>query len=197
MALIPNPWDSPTPTTYPDPTLDDYIHGLSQSYPFEGHTTIFMVVDSLTKMAYFIVAQVVSATQETMKLFSLSIFWVPQPANGNVWQRPAIHVSLLEGMFWATESKTHNFICMQPTGQWADRVNQTLKQYLCCFISYHQNDWLTQLPSLLIIMVTYFIPNSALFFSIMVLTQVPTPISLFILHPRSLRSCNLHPSHKA
>lgn len=116
--------------------------------PSEECTAIFVVVDRLSKMAHFIPLNNTPSAMETARVFIKEIVrlhGVPvnivcdQGVQFTTWFWRALCEVLKTELFLA--SAYHS----QTNGQ-AERTNQTLEQYIWCFTSFAQNDWVSSLP---------------------------------------------------
>ena len=123
----------------------DFITDLPSS---EGMTTILTVVDRFSKMAHFIPTSALPDAEETALLFIqgvVRLHGLPLEVisdrgtqfTSHFWKR---FLELL-GIKQCLSSAYHP----QSDGQ-SERANQVLQQYLRCFISYHQDDWVSLLP---------------------------------------------------
>ena len=123
----------------------DFIVDLPQS---AGMTAIYVVVDRFTKMAHFIPIKGLPSAEETAELFIqhvLRLHGVPEEIISDRGSQFVSH-------FWKRFLELLNIKrCLstayhpQSDGQ-TERTNQTLEQYLRCFVSYHQDDWHSFLP---------------------------------------------------
>ena len=123
----------------------DFIVDLPQS---AGMTTILVVVDRFTKMAHFIPTQSLPNAEETAELFIQQILRLHGAPDEIISDRGSQFVARfwrrflgLLGIKQCMSSAYHP----QSDGQ-TERTNQTLEQYLRCFVSYHQDDWYSLLP---------------------------------------------------
>ena len=123
----------------------DFITDLPLS---DGMTTILTVVDRHTKMAHFIPAPKLPTAEETAVMFIkevVRLHGLPREIvsdrgtqfTSHLWKRM---LDLL-GIEACLSSAYHP----QSNGQ-AERANQILQQYLRCFVSYQQDDWVSLLP---------------------------------------------------
>ena len=123
----------------------DMIVGLPPSA--DGHSkaydAILVTIDRFTKMAkYFPIRETINA-HELVNLFYRQIvcsFRTPSSIISN-------HGSIFTSQFWSSlcfymkaRRKLNTAFHPQTDGQ-AQRQNQTLKQCLCCYINYRQDDW--------------------------------------------------------
>lgn len=116
--------------------------------PYQGYTTIRVVVNHLTKTAHFIASGGLLTTQDTDHLFKHNIFCL----HGLFTSVLSDLGSHLVSLFWwkflhLLGIKPCTITVCQPSsnGQ-AERVNQALKQYLSCFLNYHQDNWRALIP---------------------------------------------------
>lgn len=117
--------------------------------PSKGMTTILVVVDRLTKMAHFIPTKGVPTAEQTAELMLQEIFRLHGIPDDIVSDRGVQFTSKLWKSFCtALGVKVNLFSSFHPqsNGQ-TERTNQTLEQYLRCFICYLQDDWMEFLPT--------------------------------------------------
>ena len=123
----------------------DFIVELPNSV---GMTTILTIVDRWTKMAHFIPVESLPSAEETAELFInhvLRLHGLPDEIisdrgsqfTSRFWKRFLELLGIKRSMSSAYHPETD--------GQ-TERTNQTLEQYLRCFISYHQDNWVSLLP---------------------------------------------------
>ena len=123
----------------------DFIVELPNSV---GMTTILTIVDRWTKMAHFIPIESLPSAEETAELFInhvLRLHGLPDEIisdrgsqfTSRFWKRFLELLGIKQSMSSAYHPQTD--------GQ-TERTNQTLEQYLRCFISYHQDNWVSLLP---------------------------------------------------
>ena len=113
-----------------------------------GFSTILVVVDRFSKMSHFIPAQGLPNAEETAELFMKEIVKLHGIPDEVVSDRGSQFVS----RFWkrfleliGTKQCLSTAYHPQTDGQ-SERTIQVLQQYLRCFISYHQDDWISLLP---------------------------------------------------
>lgn len=113
-----------------------------------GFTTIFVVVDRLSKMAHFLPMKGTPSALETANIFLKEIIRLHGVPKNIVSDRGVQFTS----KFWRELCKALNIkVCLssayhpQSNGQ-TERTNQTLEQYLRCFCSGSQDDWASLLP---------------------------------------------------
>ena len=135
----------PTPEHPWESISMDFITDLPIS---EGHTAILVVVDRLTKMSHFIPLAQLPTAEQTAESVVRNVFKLhglpktiisdrgPQFAS-KFWQRfmelLGVKVKLSTAFHPETDGQT-------------ERVNQTLEQYLRCFVNYQQDNWAALLP---------------------------------------------------
>ena len=122
----------------------DFITDLPSS---DGMTTILTVVDRFSKMAHFIPAPHLLTAEETAGVFIHEIVRLHGLPREIISDRGTQFVSrfwkrFLEilGIKQCLSSAYHP----QSDGQ-SERANQVLQQYLRCFVSYHQDNWISLL----------------------------------------------------
>jgi hypothetical protein len=118
----------------------DFITDLPFS---KGFDAILTVVDRYTKMAHFLPCTKSISGQETANLILREIFKLHGFPDDIISDRGPQFVS----MFWkhllkslGISSKLSTSYHPETDGQ-TERTNQTLEQYLRCFINYQQDDW--------------------------------------------------------
>ena len=116
--------------------------------PSEGFTTIFVTVDRLSKMAHFLPMKGTPSAPETAKIFIKEIVRLHGIPANIVSDRGVQFTS----RFWKAlceslkiELSFSSAYHPQSNGQ-TERTNQTLEQYLRCFSSFSQEDWVSLLP---------------------------------------------------
>ena len=123
----------------------DFIVELPRS---EGFTTIFVVVDRLSKMAHFLPMRGTPSASETARMFIKEIVRLHGVPANIVSDRGVQFTS----RFWRALCEALNIGLSfssayhpQSNGQ-TERTNQTVEQYLRCFSSFSQEDWASLLP---------------------------------------------------
>lgn len=123
----------------------DFIVELPQA---EGFSTIFVVVDRLTKMAHFLPMKGTPSAMETARVFIKEIVRLHGVPANIISDRGVQFTS----RFWKAlcdsleiELALSSAYHPQINGQ-TERTNQTLEQYLRCFSSFSQDDWVSLLP---------------------------------------------------
>ena len=118
----------------------DFITDLPVS---KGFDAILTVVDRYTKMAHFVPCTKAITSEETAALVMREVFRHHGLPDSIISDRGPQFVS----KFWKHLFKMLKVSCNlssgyhpQTDGQ-AERTNQTLEQYLRCFLSYQQDDW--------------------------------------------------------
>jgi transposase InsO family protein len=114
----------------------DFITDLPNSKAFDS---IFVVVDRLTKMAYFMPCNKTVTGEETMRLFIDNIYKYYGLPNDIISDRGSQFTS----KFWQSvfkilkiKIKLSSAYHPQTDGQ-TERINQILEEYLGCTINYH------------------------------------------------------------
>ena len=117
--------------------------------PSKGMNTILVVVDRLTKMAHFIPCKGLPTAKQTADLVFREIFRLHGVPDDVVSDRGVQFTSKFWKDFCLALGITVNLSSAfhpQSNGQ-TERTNQTLEQYLLCFITHLQDDWLDHLPT--------------------------------------------------
>jgi transposase InsO family protein len=135
----------PVPTRPWSDISTDFIVGLP---PCMGYNAISVWVCRLTKMAHFVPCSNTVTAQDTSNLFLHNVFRLHGLPSSIVSDRGPQFVS----RFWDEFCNTLNIKVSlstayhpQTNGQ-SERTNQTLEQYLRCFMSLHQDNWVMLLP---------------------------------------------------
>lgn len=117
-------------------------------HPSEGCTAIFVVVDRLSKMAHFLPLKSTPSAMETAQVFIREIVRLHGVPMNIVSDRGVQFTS----RFWKTlcealkiERSLSSAYHPQTNGQ-TERTNQTLEQYIRCFTTFVQDDWVSLLP---------------------------------------------------
>uniref|UniRef100_A0A803JWE8 Gypsy retrotransposon integrase-like protein 1 n=1 Tax=Xenopus tropicalis TaxID=8364 RepID=A0A803JWE8_XENTR len=125
----------------------DFIVDLLKS---AGFNTIMVVVDGLTKMAHFIPLSGLPSAATTAEVFIREIFRLHGLPKVVISDRGSQFTS----RFWRSLCQgslgiqTCFSTAFHPqTNRQTERTNQTLEQYLHCFVTSLQNDWVTFLPT--------------------------------------------------
>ncbi|KAJ8324255.1 hypothetical protein O5D80_8742 [Batrachochytrium dendrobatidis] len=123
----------------------DFISSLPTS---NGHTCIFVIVCSLTKLAHFVSCPELPSADETATMFIENVFRLHGLPDSIVSDRGPQFTShfwqaLCKGLGIRTRLSTA--FHPQTDGQ-TERVNQVINQYLRCYTSYQQDDWVSLLP---------------------------------------------------
>uniref|UniRef100_A0A8C5LUM7 Gypsy retrotransposon integrase-like protein 1 n=1 Tax=Leptobrachium leishanense TaxID=445787 RepID=A0A8C5LUM7_9ANUR len=110
--------------------------------------TIMVIVDRFSKMAHFIPVKSIPSATKTAHLFIKNVFSLHGLPETITTDRGTQFTS----RFWSAFCKClHRLFCIstafhpQTNGQ-TERVNGVLEQYLRCFITHLQNDWIQYLP---------------------------------------------------
>ena len=124
----------------------DFITDLPLS---NGHDSILVIVDRLTKMAHFVPCSKTITSEQTASLVLQNIVCLHGLPDDIVSDRGPQFAS----RFWSrlftllgTNTKLSSAFHPQTDGQ-SERVNQVLEQYLCCVIDYNQDNWNDLLPT--------------------------------------------------
>lgn len=135
----------PTPETPWTSLSMDFIVKLPESGSADS---ILVVVDRLTKMSHFIPCRETTDAPELAELFLHNIFRLHGLPRDIVSDRGSAFVS----KFWRNLLKRLNIDTKLSTafhpetdGQ-TERVNQCLEQYLRCYVSFQQDDWIRWIP---------------------------------------------------
>uniref|UniRef100_A0A8C5Q592 Gypsy retrotransposon integrase-like protein 1 n=2 Tax=Leptobrachium leishanense TaxID=445787 RepID=A0A8C5Q592_9ANUR len=117
--------------------------------PSRQHTSILVVVDHLTKMAHFIPAKGVPTAKETASMFFHHIFRLHGIPDSITSDRGTQFTARFWKAFCSILHITGNLSSAyhpQSNGQ-SEKTNQILEQFLRCFSTHLQDDWITLLPS--------------------------------------------------
>ena len=135
----------PIPETPWSSIATDFIVELP---PSEGYNAISVWIDRLTKMAHFVPCSTTTTADDLATLFINNIFKLHGLPKQVISDRGPQFIS----RFWnAFCSKLNIKVSLssafhpQTDGQ-TERVNQTLEQYLRCYLSYNQDNWVSLLP---------------------------------------------------
>jgi transposase InsO family protein len=132
----------------PLPTPDGPWKSISLDFitdlpPSEGFDAILTVVDRFTKMAHFIPCTKTTNSEETANMVMREVFRHHGLPDDIISDRGPQFIS----KFWKHLMEALNISCKlsssyhpQTDGQ-TERTNQTLEQYLRCFVNYQQDDW--------------------------------------------------------
>ena len=123
----------------------DFIVKLPLSQNFDS---ILVVVDRLTKMSHFIPCREAMAARELAELVFANVFKLHGLPRDIVTDRgPTFRAQFTQQVLklLQTKSKMSTSFHPQTDGQ-TERVNQTLEQYLRCYVSSQQDDWSQWLP---------------------------------------------------
>lgn len=119
-----------------------------QLLPSESFTVILMVVNHLTKMAHFTPTTSKVDAAGTVSLFLSHIVaahGIPDDIVSDQGSTFVTHFMKLFLMALGTKQKLSTAYHQQTNGQ-MERMNATLKQYLQCFLTYQQDNWVSLLP---------------------------------------------------
>jgi hypothetical protein len=123
----------------------DFIKHLPES---DGHTAILVIVDQLSKQGIFIPTVDKITAPQLAQLFVIHVF----SKHGVPSHVTCDHGSKFVSRFFrslgqALDMKIHFTSGYHPEGDGqTERLNQTLKQYLCIFCNYQQDNWSPLLP---------------------------------------------------
>lgn len=136
LPVPPRPWSS---------LSMDFIVKLPKS---KGFDSIFVVVCRLTKQAHFIPCKESMSSSDLADLYINNIFKLHGLPDDIVSDRGPVFrskfwLSLLEAL--NIKSKLSTTFHPQTDGQ-TERVNQSIEQYLRCYINFSQDDWCRLLP---------------------------------------------------
>ena len=123
----------------------DFIVQLPAS---DGFTSIFVVVDRMTKMAHFIPTTDNIDADGTVSLFMARIVSLHGLPDNIVSDRGVTFTAQFTQAYMKALGVKQNLSTAfhpQTDGQ-TERTNATLEQYLRCFINYQQDNWSTLLP---------------------------------------------------
>ena len=136
LPILEKPWSS---------ISMDFIVDLPESKTFDS---IFVVVDRLTKMAYFVPCNKSVTGEEAARLFLENVYKYHGLPDDIISDRGTQFTS----KFWQSlfkilqvKIKLSSAYHPQTDGQ-TERVNQVLEQFLRCSINYHQDNWVDLLP---------------------------------------------------
>jgi hypothetical protein len=123
----------------------DFIVDLLESKSFDS---IFVVVDSLTKMAHFVPCKKTITGEETARLFVENVYKYHELPDDIIYDRGTQFTSKFwQSLFKILHVKIKLSSAYHPqTDGKTERVNQVLEQYLRCSINYHQDNWVDLLP---------------------------------------------------
>jgi transposase InsO family protein len=149
LPILDGPWKS---------ISIDFITDLPLS---KGFDAILTVVDRFTKMTHFIQCTKTINSEETANMVMQEVFRHHGLPDNIIKDRGPQFIS----KFWKHLMKTLNFSCKlslsyhpQTNGQ-MEQTNETLEQYLRCFVNYHQDDWVNFLNFVELHTIIQFIPR--------------------------------------
>jgi transposase InsO family protein len=123
----------------------DFIFKLLVSH---GYDSIYVVCDHLTRAAHFIPCNKSIKAPELTWLFLDRIFCYHGLPESMISDRGGVFIS----QFWSelthllqVDARTSTAYHPQ-TDRLTERTNQTLKTYLCAYVSYQQDNWVDYLP---------------------------------------------------
>ena len=119
--------------------------------PMTGKTwdSIFVIVDRLTKMSYFIPAKESSTAEDLAYWFQRHIYANHGLPNEIISDRGSTFVSKFWQSLMARLGLNHKVSTAyhpQTDGQ-TERINQIIETYLRCYVNFEQNDWVEHLPT--------------------------------------------------
>ena len=166
LELSYEPWDA---------ISMDFIRQLPKS---DGYSTVWVIVDRVTKMAYFVPVKDEQKTAEgCAKLFLENIWKLHGLPSSIISDRDPVFTS----KFWAelmgrldVRLRKSTAFHPQTDGQ-TERVNQSLEQYLLQYCNYEQDNWYDLLP-----LAEYAYNNSAT-----TATQMSPFFANYGFHPRT------------
>jgi hypothetical protein len=113
-----------------------------------SHDAILVIVDRLTKYAYFVPVRTTTTAEELAHVLLKGVvarYGLPEEIISD-------RDKLFTSRFWntllaklGTKAKLSTSFHPQTDGQ-TERMNQTLEQYLRCYVNYQQDDWVQMLP---------------------------------------------------
>lgn len=136
LEVAPGPWSS---------ISMDFIEELPKS---NGHNSVLVVVDRLTKWAIFIPTTTTISTAELVDILVdhvVCLHGLPASVVSDRGSKFTSHVWSEVMKALGTRLKMSTAFHPQTDGQ-TERVNQVLEQYLRIFCSYQQDDWSSLLP---------------------------------------------------
>jgi hypothetical protein len=123
----------------------DFMTGLPIS---DGHDTIWVVIDRLTKMRHFIPCSTTVDTKELANLFVTNIFRLHGLPDSIISDRGPQFAS----RFWKylcnslhIEPRLSTTFDAETDGQ-TERTNSVMEQYLRAYVNYQQDNWAQYLP---------------------------------------------------
>ncbi|CAJ0923136.1 unnamed protein product [Ranitomeya imitator] len=121
---------------------------VQKTAPFRGKEYNLVVVDRLTKAAHFIPCSGLPSAKDTADLIIQNIFRLHRVSDEVVSDRGVQFTSKFWRNFCSAlgiEVNLSSAIHPQSNGQ-TERTNQTLEQYLRCYVCHLQDDWVRLLP---------------------------------------------------
>ena len=138
-----------TPLPTPDaPWSTIGIDFITKLPPSKGYDSIFVVIDHFTKMAHFIPCHESITAKETINLFINNIVRLHGFPDKIVSDRgPQFISNFWRSLFEIAGVKISLTSAFNPqsNGQ-TERTNQTLENYLRCFLNFQQDNWYDLLP---------------------------------------------------
>ena len=111
------------------------------------YDSILIIVNQLTKYSYFLLYKKASTAEDLVYTFFRTIVTNHELSDEIISNRDKLFTS----KFWKSlvnQLKIHHKLSTayhSQTNKQTERINQTLKQYLRCYINYRQNDWISLL----------------------------------------------------
>ena len=135
-------------------TTNAYCRSISLDFitdipPSKGFDSILIIVDRFTKMAHFIPCTKAITSQETTELLMREVFRHRGLPNDIISDQGPQFIS----KFWRHMFKLLHTSCKLSSGYHPETngqsecTNQTIEQYLHCFVNYQQDDWVLLLHS--------------------------------------------------
>jgi hypothetical protein len=123
----------------------DFIKGLP---PSEDYDTILVIADRISKAALFIECHSTDDAPTLAKLYLKHVFSKHGAPSDIVSDRGKLFISKFWSSLCVLLSIKSNLSTMYhpETDRQTERINQILEQYLCLYIKYQQDDWVSLLP---------------------------------------------------
>ena len=112
------------------------------------YNLILIIVDRLIKYAYFLLYWKTVNTDNLVYTFLQIIMGSYGLPDEIVSDRDKLIISKFWQSLTQQLSSKHKLstIAYSQTDEQTEQINQTLEQYLCCYINYQQNNWVELLP---------------------------------------------------
>jgi transposase InsO family protein len=136
LQLPTRPWDS---------ISMDFITGLPET---EGCNALWVIVDRLTKMSYFIACKDTMTLKDLAKGFMFHMVRAHGLPNSIISDRGSLFTSKFWKQIMKAMGTTRNLSTVfhpETDGQ-TERTNTILEQYLRAYCNYQQDNWKTLLP---------------------------------------------------